>query len=107
MRLRVEFPLHATASCKGGPAMPAPDGQHWVGTWTTTPAPVEGVRLSNQTLRMIARVSIGGSSLRVRLSNAHGTRPLAVGAAHIGLRDQAAAIVPGTDRPLTFGGLCA
>jgi len=42
----------------------------WVGTWTTTPAPVEGLALSNQTLRMIARVSIGGGNLRGGVSDA-------------------------------------
>jgi lysophospholipase L1-like esterase len=84
--------------------MPEQNGRHWVGTWTTTPAPVEGVSLSNQTLRMIARVSIGGSPVRVRLSNAYGARPLAVGAAHIGLRDRGPALVPGSGRSLTFDG---
>lgn len=77
---------------------------HWVGTWTTTPAQVEGVALGNQTLRMIAHVSIGGRRVRVRVSNAYGTRKLAVGAAHVGLRSEAAGIVPGSDRPLTFNG---
>jgi lysophospholipase L1-like esterase len=75
---------------------------HWVGTWTTTPAPVEAVALANQTLRMIAHVSIGGARVRVRLSNAYGTTKLAVGAAHVGLRGKDAAIVPGSDRALTF-----
>ena len=54
-----------------------PDDMHWVGTWTTTPAPAEGVAFSNQTLRMNARVSIGGHTLRVRLSNAYGSRQAA------------------------------
>ena len=79
-------------------------GMHWVGTWATAPAPAEGAAFSNQTLRMNARISIGGDRLRVRLSNAHGSRPLAVGAAHIGLRAAGAGIVSGTDRALTFGG---
>ena len=43
-------------------------------------------------------------SLRVRLSNAHGTRPLTIGAAHVGLRAERAAVVPGSNRKLTFGG---
>ena len=80
------------------------DDKHWVGTWTTSPAPAEGVAFSNQTLRMNTRVSIGGQTLRVRLSNAYGSRPLPIGAAHIGLRESGAGIVPGTDRTLTFGG---
>jgi lysophospholipase L1-like esterase len=85
-------------------ALPAQDDAHWVGTWTTTPAPVEGMALGNQTLRMIARVSIGGPSVRVRLSNAYGQRKLAVGAAHVALRSEGAGIVPGSDRVLTFDG---
>jgi len=61
------------------------DNTHWVGTWTAAPAPAEGAAFSNHTLRMIPRVSIGGSRLRVRISNACGTRPLAIGAACVGL----------------------
>ena len=76
----------------------------WVGTWTTTPAPVEGVALGNQTVRMIAHLSIGGRRLRVRLSNAYGTRKLAVGAAHVALRGEGAGIVPESGRALTFNG---
>ena len=78
--------------------------QHWVGTWTVAPAPAEGVAFNNITLRMNGRVSLGGKLLRVRLSNAHGTWPLTIGAAHIGLRASGPAIIPGSDRVLTFGG---
>ena len=81
-----------------------PDNPHWVGTWTTTPAPAEGGAFSNQTLRMNARVSIGGDRLRVRLSNAYGSRKLVLGAAHVGLRDMGSGIVPGSNEKLTFGG---
>jgi lysophospholipase L1-like esterase len=80
------------------------DNTHWVGTWTAAPAPAEGVAFSNHTLRMIPRVSIGGSRLRVRISNAHGSRPLAIGSAYVGLRSSGPAIVPGSNRRLTFGG---
>ncbi len=80
------------------------DNQHWVGTWTAAPAPAEGAAFSNHTLRMIPRVSLGGSRLRVRFSNAHGARPLAIGAACVGLRSSGPAVVPGSNRRLTFGG---
>ncbi len=86
------------------PPGPLPADMHWVGTWATTPAPVEGVALGNQTLRMIAHLSIGGPRVRVRVSNACGTRKLAVGAAHVALRGEGAAIVPASGRPLTFNG---
>jgi lysophospholipase L1-like esterase len=77
---------------------------HWVGTWTAAPAPAEGAAFSNHTLRMIPRVSLGGRVLRVRISNAHGTRPLAIGAACVGLRSTGPALVQGSNRRLTFGG---
>jgi lysophospholipase L1-like esterase len=78
--------------------------KHWVGTWTAAPAPAEGAAFSNHTLRMNVRASLGGDTLRVRLSNAHGSRPLAVGAVRIALRDRGPNIVPASDRRLTFGG---
>jgi lysophospholipase L1-like esterase len=87
--------------------------QHWVGTWATSPAQQLGLRteryaakleFTNQTLRQIAHVSIGGDTVRVRLSNAYGKEPVQIGAAHVALRAQGAAIVAGSDRALTFGG---
>jgi lysophospholipase L1-like esterase len=81
-----------------------PDNLHWVGTWTTTPAPADGAAFANQTLRMNARVSIGGDRLRVRLSNAYGSGPLLVGAAYIGLRDAGAGVSSGSNKKLRFGG---
>jgi lysophospholipase L1-like esterase len=77
---------------------------HWVGTWTAAPAPAEGAAFSNHTLRMIPRVSIGGSRLRVRISNAYGIRPLAIGTAFAGVRSAGPGVVPGSNRQLTFGG---
>src|SRR5262249_39527111 len=80
------------------------DNTHGVGTWTAAPAPAEGAAFANHTLRMIPRVSIGGSTLRVRISNAYGTRPLVIGAASVGLRSAGPAVVAGTSRRITFGG---
>src|SRR5262245_59041292 len=60
--------------------------------------------LENQTIRMIARSSIGGTRVRVRLTNAFGSFALKVGAARLALRDKGSAIVPASDRTLTFGG---
>ena len=79
--------------------------KHWVGTWAAAPAPAEGVvGFNNHTLRMNPRISIGGDRLRVRISNAYGSRPLPIGAARIALRDKGPATVPGSDCKLTFGG---
>jgi lysophospholipase L1-like esterase len=84
--------------------MAGDSGHKWVGAWTSTPAQVEGRTLDGQTVRMVARVSIGGGTLRVRLSNACGLRKLTVGAVRIARRTEGAAIDPASDRPLTFNG---
>jgi lysophospholipase L1-like esterase len=55
-------------------------------------------------VRQVARVSIGGSRVRIVLSNAYGTRPLKIGAADIARSGKDASIVPGSNRVLTFGG---
>jgi hypothetical protein len=82
--------------------------RHWVGTWATAPAPSEaGVGFNNHTVRMQPRLSIGGDTVRVRVSNAYGNGKLAIGAAYIGIRDKGPAIVPGSARQLTFGGCSA
>ncbi len=79
--------------------------RQWVGSWAAAPAPAEGiVGFNNHTIRMNPRISLGGDRLRVRISNAYGNRPLAIGAARIALRDKGPAAVPGSDRKLTFGG---
>ena len=101
---RAAQPTKAELTAAKGTAMTENDDMHWVGTWTTTPDPMEGMALIGQTLRMITRVSIGGARLRARISNAYGARDLVVGAAHLGLRSQGASMVPGSGRPLTFNG---
>jgi hypothetical protein len=45
-----------------------PENLHWVGTWTAAPAPAEAGAISNQTVRMNPRVSIGGDRVRVRIN---------------------------------------
>ncbi|MBV9554316.1 MAG: SGNH/GDSL hydrolase family protein [Alphaproteobacteria bacterium] len=78
--------------------------EHWVGTWTAAPAPAEGAAFANHTIRLTPRVSLGGGTVRIRVSNAYGIRPLRLGAARIALRDSGPAIVAGSDRQLLFGG---
>jgi lysophospholipase L1-like esterase len=53
-------------------------------------------------LRQIVRASVGGQRVRVLLSNAFGTAPLDIGAAHVALREKDAAIAPQSGRRLTF-----
>jgi lysophospholipase L1-like esterase len=95
---------------------PAADKNHWVGTWGASQSPQLAdaaqmtkahLQFENQTIREIVHVSIGSDMVRVRLSNAYGKEAVAIGAAHIALRQKGAAIVPGSDRELTFGGISA
>ncbi len=79
---------------------------HWVGTWATAPAAQAApeMRFNNQTIREIVHTSLGGDTIRVRLSNAFGPEPVEIGAAHVALRSSGAAITAGSDHSLTFGG---
>ena len=80
----------------------------WCATWGCAPAgppPANNtMSFGGHTLRLIVRASIGGNRLRVRLSNEMGSTPLTLGAAQIGRRSSGAAVVAGSNHPLTFGG---
>ena len=80
------------------------DRNHWVGSWTTSPMLVEGAALENRTLRMIARTSLAGKNVRVRFSNAHGSKPLVISSASIARRKTGAEIEVNGARALSFGG---
>jgi lysophospholipase L1-like esterase len=129
--------LTSASAQKAAPARPAGHG-NWIPTWATAqqlvhflepapatpppppvspawttppsgaaPLPVLGT-VSNQTIRMIARTSIGGRRVRVKLANAFNGTRVEIGAAHIAIRDMVtkdSGIVAASDRKLTFGGL--
>ncbi len=59
---------------------------------------------SDQSFRLIVHPDIWGQQARIRLSNAFGTKPVTFGAARAGLQQSGSAVVPGTSRPITFGG---
>ncbi|MFG1700999.1 SGNH/GDSL hydrolase family protein [Nonomuraea sp. NPDC049309] len=99
---------------------PIRPARHWVTTWTAMPQLTEpdnmppppyakqGLSLYDTTLRQTVRVSAGGRRIRLRLSNAFGGAPLPLTRVSVALpRGGAAgtgAILPGTSRPVTFGG---
>jgi lysophospholipase L1-like esterase len=58
----------------------------------------------NQTVRMVARTSIAGQRLRIKVENAFDSPPVVIGVAHIALRAKDSEIEAGTDRALTFNG---
>jgi lysophospholipase L1-like esterase len=51
----------------------------------------------------VVRVSRGGSTVRIRVSNVYGTSPLRLTGASIGKAGQGASVQPGSLRSLTFG----
>ena len=92
---------------------PAAD-RKWVDAWAVSylPTTVNGLpqtvpAFSNQTLRVNMFVKLGGTALRVKLSNRFSTRPLVIGGAHVALLRSASGpdIVPETDHVLTFNGV--
>ncbi|WP_438014164.1 SGNH/GDSL hydrolase family protein [Sorangium sp. So ce315] len=93
-------------------ADPAP-GERWVAAWHASPTPggtfnsqdcPSDVGLTGETVRNIVRLSAGGSSVRVRISNAGGAEPLKVGAASVALSKDGAAATAGTSHALRFAG---
>src|ERR1700686_3842160 len=84
--------------------------QHWVTTWTTANAASnQPTVFSNQTIREIVHTTIGGGSLRIRLSNTFGTRAIRLDAVFIGLQKASlqkdgAALAPQSNHEVTFGG---
>ncbi len=96
--------------------------EKWVTTWTTAqqlvvptgpprPARQKGPEASNlpasladQTVRMVAHVSLGGRRVRVELSNMLNALPLEISAARLAVARGGGEIVDGTDRVLKFGG---
>ena len=60
--------------------------------------------LGDQTVRQIARISVGGDQLRVVISNEFGTRPVTIGSASVALSAGGSAVDPATVKQLTFGG---
>jgi lysophospholipase L1-like esterase len=97
--------VFAVAALSRAQATPHPQ---WVGTWSTAPMLADGgfnVRpFSGTTLREIVHISAGGAEIRVRFTNAYGTDPLTISDAHVSLSAGSAAIQPGLDHAITFGG---
>ncbi|WP_141999145.1 SGNH/GDSL hydrolase family protein [Amycolatopsis cihanbeyliensis] len=98
------------------PAASARESWHpgWVGAWSGSvqqaSAPPWGEAgwsaegFDNHSVRQVVRVSTGGPTLRVRLSNEYGTEPLRLTGATVARAGEGAAVRPGTLRPLTFRG---
>jgi lysophospholipase L1-like esterase len=103
-------------------AAAAQSPQKWVTSWTGSvqgpypignpsaqpdlrlafPSPETGAR--DQSFRLIVRPDLWGGQVRLRFSNALGTRPVTFDSVHVGLQQSAAALVPGSNQPVSFAG---
>ena len=82
----------------------------WVGTWSTAPQLVEPRNmppdpgLTNNTLRQVVCVSIGGTKLRVRFSNEFSESPVTMKEVQIAVAKTGGAVDESTTKILKFNG---
>jgi lysophospholipase L1-like esterase len=95
------------------PSASAAGRSRWVASWAASPVvgsviPFSdcpaGAGLTDQTVRNVVFASVGGSEVRVRVTNAFGTQPLRVGHASVAVQADGANAVAGTVRELRFHG---
>jgi lysophospholipase L1-like esterase len=94
------------ALCAGSAlvAQRAPASGKWITAWGTSQQALGPATVTNATVRMMARVTIAGESVRIRLDNTYGTSPLAIGKASLGQRIRGAVLASGASRPILFNG---
>lgn len=95
--------LVAQAAANGGTVGPPVAGS-WVTAWATSQQALGEAAISNATVRLIARVTMPGETVRVRLDNSYGAEPVRIGRASIAYRVQGALVASGSTKPLTFDG---
>jgi len=78
--------------------------QGWVSGWAASQQGLAQAKLSNATVRMIARVTIPGDQVKVRLDNTFGKTPVTFGKASIAPRVRGVAVANGMVKPVMFGG---
>src|SRR5579859_5365924 len=94
--------LATSATSKG---MASPAASNWTGTWAIAQMPDKsGKTFTNQTLRQIVRISVGGERVRLKISNVFGTQPLRIEDVHLARRQSGSSIIASSDRQLRFEG---
>jgi lysophospholipase L1-like esterase len=103
LSMTASLPAASTPSPALAPQSGNAAGPHWVDAWSAAPDSA-GPPLQAQTVRQIVRPSVGGSALRLRLSNLFGAGPVTIGPVHVAIHAEGSAIVEGSDRAVTFAG---
>lgn len=75
----------------------------WITAWGTSQQSLGPTMITNATVRMIARVTVGGEAVRVRLDNTFGETPLVIGEAYIGPVMRGAGLTAGSNSQIRFG----
>ena len=86
----------------GAAGQQASVAERWITAWGTSQSGLGASAVTNTTVRMIARVTISGEAVRIRLDNTFGTTPLMVGKAYVGQRIQEAALAPDSNQQVFF-----
>ncbi len=121
MRRLLALALTTTAACATTPTQAA-ETTGWQQTWGSGMSTVDAkdtigsliqtyfrvtfpdLQAHEQTLRETIQTSVGGQSVRVRLSNTLGEGPLRVGRVTVAIQSTGSGVEPGTLRTVTFGG---
>jgi lysophospholipase L1-like esterase len=80
----------------------------WIATWAASPQAVDPspddplLKIADQTVRERVRISIGGTQIRIRLSNEYGSTPLLVGSLTVAVPVNSESIRPKSLRTVTF-----
>ena len=85
--------------------------ENWVATWATgslAVGPLTGARLKGDleghTIRQVVPLTVGGTAVRIRLSNRKGTGPFRLDDTYAGAAGEGAALAAGSNHPVTFNG---
>lgn len=107
--------LLVSLPCAAQKRTPADINTKWVGSWACSqqaPEPqnnqpgADASLLTDATVRQIVHLTLGGTSVRLHLSNAFGNQPLSIDSVEIArpVSPASSAIDPATNQPVTFDG---
>jgi len=92
------------------PGIAAAQPEKWVATWAASPEPADTdpnqpiLNLQNQTVRERVRISVGGSRVRICLTNEYGSSPVLIGSVTAAAPTDPAGVKSGSIQAVTFGG---
>src|SRR5580700_1620220 len=125
LRLKLLLICAASAFAFGlnSPAQALEPGKIWVASWTTSPQgpypagwavaqPIQSFALprgdtdgaTDQTFRLIVKPDLWSKTIRLRLSNTFGSRPITLGAVTVGIQSAAGNILGGKIQEVHFSG---